>query len=307
MQNFLELLPAGYREAFGVSEIMNPHCLASARATAFTWTKHSGRVCLGLSRQYYEEAAANENVAVIVAPRQAVTGAPSQHKAVIVAERADEFFYTVHNLAIHRHGAYKPAPGSIHPTARVAKTAIIGPEVTLGADCQVGEGVFIDGPVSIGARCAIHPHATIGTDGLFAKTILGKKVDILHFGGVTLGDDSVVHTAANIARSVNFGETTHIGREVRIGLHVNIGHDCSIGDRTDISGLSLIAGRVHIEEDCWIGANTTISNALSIGKNSKIRIGSVVIDDLAAGSDVSGNFAGPHAVNLKQHLATKRK
>jgi len=183
----------------------------------------------------------------------------------------------------------------------------VGPEVSIGAGSEVREGALLTGPVRIGEGCVVHPHATLGTDGLFAKSIQGRKVQVRHYGGVVVGDHSVIHTAANVARSVNYGDATRIGREVHVGLHVNVGHDCDFGDRTDISGLSLTAGRVDIGEDCWIGANAVISNALTIGKGSKIRIGSVVVDDLPPGSDVSGNFAVSHVARLKEHLAAKRK
>jgi UDP-3-O-[3-hydroxymyristoyl] glucosamine N-acyltransferase len=307
MQSFLDMLPVGYREAFGISEILNPERLADARATAFTWAEQPGRVCLGLNRKYYDEGAANPNIVAIICPRVALSAPPAGKQAVVVTEKADELFYAVHNLAFHEASRPAPVRGSIHPSARIAKSAVVGPEVSVGENSVVGEGAFIAGPVQIGADCVIHAHAAIGTDGLFAKTILGRKVQVRHFGGVRIGDRSVIHTAANVARSVNFGEATRIGREVHVGIHVNIGHDCSIGDRSEISGLALIAGRVEIEEDCWIGANAVISNALTMGKGSKVRIGSVVIDDLPAGSDVSGNFALPHAARLKEHLAAKRR
>ena len=306
MQSFLDILPAGYREAFGVVEILNPEHLAAARATAFTWSTQPGRVCLGLNRRYFDEAAANPNIIVIVAPKVAMSTPPAG-KAVIVAEQASELFYTIHNAAIHEYTGAKPAKGVIHPEARIAKSAIIGPEVSIGAGSEVREGALLTGPVTVGANCVIHPHATLGTDGLFAKVIKGSKVQVRHFGGVVIGDHSVIHTAANVARSVNYGDATRIGREVHIGLHVNVGHDCDIGDRTDISGLSLIAGRVEIGADCWVGASAVISNPCIIGKGSKVRIGSVVIDDLPPGSDVSGNFATSHVARLKEHLAGKRK
>src|SRR5579863_3601579 len=307
MQSFLDKLPKGYRELFGISEILNPEFLAEARATAFTWTELPGRVCLGLNRRYYDEAAANDHIVAIVASRAAVSAPPAKKKAVIISDKPDELFYAVHNTAIHEPDAKTAVKGTVHKSARIAASAVVGPEVSVGAGSVVGEGALLTGPVSVGEGCVIHPHATIGTFGLFAKTILGKKMHVQHFGGVVIGDGSVVYTAANIARSVNYGEATRIGREVHVGLHVNVGHDCSIGDRTDISGLSLIAGRVEIGEDCWIGANAAIANALTIGKGSKIRIGSVVIDDLPPGSDVSGNFALPHATRLKEHLAAKRR
>ncbi|MGE5624962.1 MAG: hypothetical protein ACM3ZT_05390, partial [Bacillota bacterium] len=86
MQSFLDKLPADARQAFGISEILNPECLAGARGTAFTWTELPGRVCLGLNRKYFEEAAKNDHIVAIVAPREVVSALPGKKKAVIVAE-----------------------------------------------------------------------------------------------------------------------------------------------------------------------------------------------------------------------------
>ena len=308
MASFLDLLPNDPRAQFGISEMLRQEHLSSATRTAFTWSRHPGTVCLAVNKKYFAEAATNPNVVAIVCMRNAVTDAGGD-KALIVADKADELFYAIHNLALHVHtgGGGLLVHGHIDPSARIADNANIGPEVSIGANTVVGDGALITGPVHVGRDCTIHPRATIGTDGLFSKGIAGKKVHVRHFGGVMIGDGSVVHTAANIARSANHLEYTHVGNEVHVGIHVNIGHDCVIGDRTEISGMSLIAGRTEIGEGCWIGASAVISNALHIGKRCKIRLGSVVIDDLPDDADVSGNFAVSHTARLKQHLAGKQK
>lgn len=89
---------------------------------------------------------------------------------------------------------------------------------------------------------------------------------------------------------------------MHIGHKSVLGHDCRIGEGTDISAMALIAGRVRVGKNCWIGANSVISNACSIGDDAKIRIGAVVISDLAANADVSGNFAIMHHNHLKRFL-----
>ena len=308
MASFLDLLPNEHREQFGISETVRPEHLSSATRTAFTWSGHPGTVCLAVNKKYFAEAAANPNIVAIVCMRNAITDTRSD-KALIIAEKADELFYTIHNLALHLRTGIggQPLRGNIDPSAKIATNAGIGPEVSIGANTVIGDGALITGPVHIGRDCTIHPRATIGTDGLFSKTITGKKVHVRHFGGVKIGDGSVVHAAANIARSANHLEYTHVGNEVHLGIHVNIGHDCVIGDRTEISGMSLIAGRTEVGEGCWIGANAVISNGLHIGKRCKVRLGSVVIDDLPDEADVSGNFAVSHTARLKQHLAGKHK
>ena len=59
-----------------------------------------------------------------------------------------------------------PVPG-IHPTA------VIGPEVTIGAGCEIGPHVTIGARAEIGARCRIGPSASIG-DGVIGDVPAGQ-------------------------------------------------------------------------------------------------------------------------------------
>lgn len=46
---------------------------------------------------------------------------------------------------------------------------------------------------------------------------------------------------------------------------------------------------VTIEDNCWIGANVTICPGVTIGKNSVIGVGRVVIHDIPENSVATGN------------------
>ncbi|HEX7964187.1 MAG TPA: hypothetical protein VF651_00605 [Gammaproteobacteria bacterium] len=308
MQSFLDMLPAGYRESFGIGEIVQPEFLSSARATAFTWTKLPGRVCLALNREYFDEAAANSNVVAIVAPRQAITPGALPRQAVIVADKATDLFYALHNAAIHAPRAPASAVRELHPTARVAPDVrLLGGDIRIGAGSVVHEGCILIGPLEIGPDCTVMPGTLLGTDGMFSKEILGRKHHITHFGGVRLGRNCIVHAGSNISKSVNFGEVTDVADGVSIGIGVNIGHDCSIGADTDVSGRVMLAGRVTVGRDCWLGAGAILSNAITVGDGAKVRIGSIVIGDVPAGGDVSGNFAQDHNQRLRELAKARRR
>ncbi len=47
---------------------------------------------------------------------------------------------------------------------------------------------------------------------------------------------------------------------------------------------------VTVEDNCWIGANVTICPGVTIGKNSVIGAGSVVIHDIPDNSVAAGNL-----------------
>ena len=308
MQSFLDKLPKGYRELFGISEILNPECLADARATAFTWAELPGRGCLGLNRKYFDEAAANDRIVAIVASRAAVSTPPAKKKAVIISDKPDELFYAVHNTAIHEPHAAPVRARDIHPSARVATSAqLLGDDIRIGANTVVHEGCLLIGPLEIGADCIIMPGVMLGTDGMFSKKILGRKVHVRHFGGLRIGRNCTIHAGTNVSKSVNFGEATTLEDDVNIGIGANIGHDSFIGADSEISGRVMLAGRVTVGKGCWLGAGVILSNAIEVGDKAKVRIGAVVVDDVPAGGDVSGNFASDHTARLREHMQAKRK
>ncbi|HSN17922.1 MAG TPA: DapH/DapD/GlmU-related protein [Gammaproteobacteria bacterium] len=308
MRSFLDMLPTGYRDAFGVAEIFNPEYLERARATSFSWTACPGRVCLGLNRKYFDEAADNPNIVAIIAPRVAMSGPVPSGKAVILADKADELFYAIHNAAIHERQKLSTPKRDIHPSARLAPDArLCGDDIRIGPNTEVREGCLLIAPLDIGPDCLIMPGVMLGTDGMFSKRIAGNKQHVRHFGGVKIGRNAVIHAGTNVSRSVNHGESTTLGDDVNIGIGVNVGHDSTVGDRSELSGRVMLAGRVTIGTDCWLGAAAVISNAIEVGDKAKIRIGAVVVEDVPAGADVSGNFASDHMGRLRAMMLAKRK
>ena len=303
MENFLKLLPRGYETTFGVTEIVNPERLAEARLTAFTWSEQPGTVCLAVNKKYFKQAAANANVAVIVCP-QAAMETPPAGKALIVAEKAAELFYFTHNLAIHRPQPLPPA--QIAPTAVVSDSARLDAGVVIGAEVVIGHHVAIHGPTVIGAGTVIDSGVVIGCSGLFPKYIDGKLTQVAHYGGVRIGRSCYIHSGAVIVRSANYGESTTLGDSVHIGVHSNIGHDSSIQDETVISSHAVIAGRARIGKKVWIGASVAVSNMVSVGDGARVNIGAVCLYDVAAGAEVSGNFALDHKDVMRKYLVERR-
>lgn len=178
------------------------------------------------------------------------------------------------------------------------RTAFLDHGVVIGPGARIGPHVSIFGLAHIGAGSAVEPNAVIGADGLFAKTVDGRLTNMPHYGSVTVGRNAVVLAGAVIVRSAFFGSFTIIGDEAHVGVLTNVGHDATIGPRTVVSSNVVIAGRATIGADCWIGASANIANAVSVGDRAEVKIGAVVIADVAAGAIVSGNFATDHRRNL---------
>ncbi|KQW22302.1 hypothetical protein ASC80_02600 [Afipia sp. Root123D2] len=186
----------------------------------------------------------------------------------------------------------------IHPSASVSGKTWIGDDVTIDAQASVSDYSVV-GPGSI-----IGPGVRIGADGLQSLSIDGRKIFISHAGGVRLGERVVVLANAVISRAVH-PIFTLVGDDTHLSLLSSIGHQSEIGPRCSIAGNCLIGGSVRMGSNVVIGPSVTIKDGLRIGDNARIRIGSVVIEDVPDRADISGNFAVNHVTNLRIYTRTR--
>lgn len=172
----------------------------------------------------------------------------------------------------------------IHRTAIVADSAVIGNQVSIGANAVIGEKVVLADGVVVGAGAIIGERTQIGA---------GSQIDaaaVIHHDCI-IGEQTRIHSHANIG-SEGFGfapVATKDGRQwqriaqlgrVIIGNHVRIGsHTCIdrgavddtvISDDVIIDNLVQIAHNVHIGRGTAIAANCGIAGSTKIGKNCLI-------------------------------------
>jgi acyl-[acyl carrier protein]--UDP-N-acetylglucosamine O-acyltransferase len=300
--NLTQALDGDCREF--VAELRDPEGLARVRQTGFVWTRQPGVVCLAMTRRYLAIARENPDVAAIIAPAAALPAGSVDGKSLIVSERADELFHQLHLL--QQSAAPVEDDFQIDPSAIVDPSAILRGSVRIEAGVRIGPRVVLSGPAYIARDARIDAGAVIGCDGLFVKSIRGVRRHMPHFGGVRIGDDARILAGAIVVRSAINGEDTRIGARTHVGILSNVGHDVQVGEGATISSNVVVAGRAKIGDQCWIGASATISNMVSIGNRAEVRLGSVVLQDVPEGGNVSGNFAMPHARHMRQFLEASR-
>jgi UDP-3-O-[3-hydroxymyristoyl] glucosamine N-acyltransferase len=286
-------------------EVRGDGALPAARQTGFVWTRQPGVVCLAMTRDYLQQALANPDVVAVLVPPAVADRCASSDRPLLVSERADELFHYLH--CSQPGESMADDPPEIDASARVDPSALLSGRVRIGAGARIGPGAVISGPVDVGRDVVVDARAVVGCQGLYMKTVLGQRRQMPHFGGVALGAGARIMAGAVVARSAIRGEATRIGDGACIGILSNVGHDATVGEGATVSSHVVIAGRATIGANAWIGASASVSNAVSVGARAEVRIGAVVIQDVPADGDVSGNFARPHAANLRRFLEEARK
>lgn len=100
---------------------------------------------------------------------------------------------------------------------------------------------------------------------------------------ITIGDGTYINMNCNFVDDglIQIGERVMFGPAVTIAT---VGHPVNPSMRE-----YMYTDPVKIEDNCWIGANVTICPGVTIGKNSVIGAGSVVIHDIPENSVAAGN------------------
>lgn len=115
----------------------------------------------------------------------------------------------------------------------------------------------------------------------------------------------LIHPGVIYSDSVNFGEGSiicagniitvniEIGKHVIINLDCTIGHDANIGDYSTILPSVNVSGFVKTEECVSVGTGSAIIQGVSIGRNTVVGAGAVIVKDLPANCTAVGSPAKP--------------
>jgi len=108
---------------------------------------------------------------------------------------------------------------------------------------------------------------------------------------VTIGPGTIISRGCVLTTNIT------IGSHVFLNLCCTLGHDVSIEDYAAIMPGVNISGSVKLHQKVYIGTNATLIQGLTIGQNTVIGAGAVVIRDVAANCTA----VGVPAKIIKQH------
>lgn len=230
---------------------------------------------------------------------------------------------------------YLPPPG-VHPSAIVASSARINPNVFIGPyvviedEVEIGEHsiveafCFLGRGSSIGKKCRLHPRVTlypgvklaarvevhsgavIGSDGFGYVFGDGRHWKFPQIGSVEIGDD--VEVGSNSTIDCGSLGVTRIGADAKIDNLVQVAHNVSIGKhslvaaQTGISGSTSLGEGVILAGQVGLGDHCTIEDRAIVGAQAGVPTGKTI----RSGQTVWGTPARPIDKYKKQYAAFAR-
>jgi UDP-3-O-[3-hydroxymyristoyl] glucosamine N-acyltransferase len=182
------------------------------------------------------------------------------------------------------------APPQIHPTARIARGAVIENGVSIGEGTLIGPNAVVRSGARIGRHCEIKSGAVICDTGFgFERDAQNRPLRMVHLGGVRIGDHVEIGALTTVVQGAL--SDTVLEDYVKVNDHVHIAHNCRIGECTIIGGGAYLSGSIRVGRNCWIAPNCSIRQKLVIGEEAVVGIGAVVVRDVEARTTVYGNPA----------------
>ncbi len=186
----------------------------------------------------------------------------------------------------------------VHPDAdigtgvRIGAYSIIGEQVQIADNCEIGPHVVIKGPTRIGESTRISQFTSIGDDPQ-DKKYQGEAASQLE-----IGSNNVIREFCSINRgTAQGGGITRVGNNNWIMAYVHIAHDCQVGNNTIFANNATLAGHVHIDDFAILGGFTGVHQFCRVGCHSISAIASIIVKDVPPYLMVSGNTAKPNGLN----------
>jgi UDP-N-acetylglucosamine acyltransferase len=188
---------------------------------------------------------------------------------------------------------------------RIDRTAVIGDDVVIGKNNEIGPYAVILGKVVIGDSNWIGPHVAIGgpaqlKGGAHASGWQNEPGE----GSIFIGDGNVIREFSTVHHSTSDDTPTRIGNRCYLMAGAHVPHDAHIGTDVTICNSVLIGGHTVVRDRTNIGLGSVVHQRLIIGEGVMVGMGSVVTNDLPSYALAFGSPArvkGANAVGLRRH------
>lgn len=237
--------------------------------------------------------------------------------------KKSRFESKIHPTAVIHSSAKLGKNVGVGPYAVIGEKSVIGDntligahtviedQVIIGADCILHPQVFVGSRCSLGNRCEIHPHTTIGSDGFgYVQGADRQRHKVPQLGIVVIEDN--VEIGANCAIDRATLSETRIGRGTKLDNFCHIAHNVIIGQDNAFAAALKIAGSTKLGSNILIGGNVDITDHIEIADNIIIGGRSGITKDIKEAGAYVGFPIEPMREGMKtlanlSHISSLRK
>ena len=199
----------------------------------------------------------------------------------------------------------------IHPEAKVAADAVIGPFTTIAKNVEIGEGA------NIGPNVTIMENVTIGKSvRIYPGAVIGAEPQDLKFQGeetyVIIGDNVTIRECVTINRgtAASGKYKTTIGNNCLLMSYVHVAHDSVIGNNVVLASYTGLAGETVIQDWAILGGQTGMHQFTRVGVHAMLSGGSLVGKDVppyAIAGHLPLSYGGVNRIGLRRRGFTNEK
>lgn len=165
---------------------------------------------------------------------------------------------------------------SIHETALVPSSVILGKGAKIGPFSLVEEGVVVGEKVLLHSHVVVRKGTVLGQAvELHPQVVVGGDPQDLGFdreleSGVVLGAETILREGVTVHRATQPGHNTFIGARAYLMAGAHVGHDCQVGDGVIMANDSLLAGFVTVGENTFVGGGAAFHQFVRVGAGAMI-------------------------------------
>lgn len=292
----------------------------------------SRHIAFLIDASYLRQLPATRAAAVIVGAKHAPAAKAAAPGTTVLLETEDAA--AALQRALEHLAMPVPRPVGVHPSAVIAKSAllaanvaagphvvvgertrvgagtilhagvVIGDEVSIGGGCELFAGVAIRERCTLGDRVIIHANSVVGTDGFGYRWDGAKHAKQPHIGTVIIEDDVEIGSCTCIDRG-KIGET-RIGMGTKIDNLVQIGHNVRIGRHCILCAGVGVAGTARIGHGVILAGAAGIADHVEIGDGARAGALAGVHADIPTGQTVIGVPAVPYRDFWREQAALRK-
>lgn len=196
----------------------------------------------------------------------------------------------------------------IHPTALVDPAATLAENVVVGAWSSVGPGVTLGSGCVVGERVTLEGTVVAGNANHFGHgSIVGSPPQDFAYrpefqSGVQIGEGNTFRECVTIHRGTKDGSQTVIGNRCYLMTGSHLGHNACLGDGVILANNCLLGGYVTLHDGVVGGGATLFHQFITVGAYAITRGGSRYSKDIPpyCTGDMANLVVGINAVGLRR-------